>query len=185
MITCLAESQTNLTALVQYESDQTRQHIAAQHVEFKQLYIDDRLYKEITRSLFYSDITSRQEHIDREFHGIKDSFDWIFDESREGQRWSNFSEWLKSGNGVYWINGKAGSGKSTLMNYICNHDRKVELLTQWSADRQLLTPTFFFWNAGSDQQKTIDGLLRSIIYQILTECRELIVYFKVSLTSHT
>lgn len=99
---------------------------------------------------------------------------------RKQPRWDNFAEWLRSGSKVYWINGKAGSGKSTLMNYICQHPRKEELLKEWSAERGVLTPTFFFWNAGSRQQKTVDGLLRSLIYQILTQCRELISCFKVS-----
>lgn len=175
IITCLAESRTELVTLVIQESTQTRQYIAAR---FDQLE-EERLYRDVTQSLFYPDISSRQEQIEKEFDGIKDSYDWIFDESHKERRWSNFSEWLKSSNAVYWISGKAGSGKSTLMHYICNHPRKNELLKQWSAGRRLLTPTFFFWNAGSNQQKSIIGLLRSIIFQMLIECRELITCFKV------
>lgn len=155
---------------------QTRQHINERSDQLK----DRRVYDEVIRSLFYPEITARQEQIEGEFDGIQNTCDWIFDQSHKKQTWSNFSEWLKSGNAVYWINGKAGSGKSTLMSYICDHNRKDELLKQWSGDRRLLTPTFFFWNAGTSLQKTINGLLRSIIFQILTECRELIVCFKVS-----
>ena len=180
IITCLARSQTDLSTLVVQESEQTRQSITAGFDRLVQLHINERLYQDVIRSLFYPDITSRQAQIENEFDGIEDSYNWVFDEFQEKQRWSNFSEWLRSGNAVYWINGKAGSGKSTLMNYICNHNRKDELLKQWSAERRLLTPTFFFWNAGTRQQKTVDGLLRSIIYQMLEECSELIACFKVS-----
>ena len=151
------------------------------------------------RSLFYPEIYSRQEQIENVFDGIKGSYDWIFDNPRKrgfdtftqanshspAPLWNDFASWLKSGHGVYWINGKAGSGKSTLMNHICSHSRRIELLQEWSSHRRLLTPSFFFWNSGSRQQKTIDGLLRSLIYQMLNECRQLITCFDVSYSSHS
>ena len=194
IITCLANSQTSLNGLVVQESAQTRHCITAQIDRVERLHIDDRRYEEILKSLFYPDISSRQEQVDSQFNGIKDSYDWIFDDpqihglgshdegysQQQERRWDDFARWLKSGHGVYWINGKAGSGKSTLMNHICNHSRRLELLGEWSSDRRLLTPTFFFWNAGTDLQKRIDGLLRSLVYQMLKECRELVGCFSVS-----
>ena len=43
------------------------------------------------------------------------TFRWIFEKSEKyAFPWSNFVDWLQHGNGVYWVNGKAGSGKSTL-----------------------------------------------------------------------
>ena len=154
----------------------------------------DRRYEEIVNSLFYPDISSRQEQVDHLFDGIKNSYDWIFDKpqahglssydigysQQQDRQWDDFARWLESGHGVYWINGKAGSGKSTLMNHICHHSRKLELLKQWCSERRLLTPTFFFWNAGTRLQKSIDGLLRSLVYQMLKECRELVGCFSVS-----
>ena len=176
------------------ESAQTRQYFTAQIDRVERLRIDDRRYEEIENSLFYPDISSRQEQVDNLFDGIRNSYDWIFDKplthrlrsydegysQQQECEWDDFARWLKSGHGVYWINGKAGSGKSTLMNHICQHSRKLELLEQWCSDRRLLTPTFFFWNAGTRLQKSIDGLLRALVYQMLKECRELIACFSVS-----
>jgi len=34
-----------------------------------------------------------------------------------------FLHWLSSGNGIFHISGKLGSGKSTLMKFLCDHDR--------------------------------------------------------------
>ena len=181
------------------ESAQTRHCITAQIDRVERLHKDDRRYEEIVNSLFYPDISSRQEQVDGQFDGIKNSYDWIFDdpqthrlESYDGyfyrqqeRRCHDFARWLKSGHGVYWINGKAGSGKSTLMNHICNHSRRLELLREWCSSRRLLTPTFFFWNAGTRLQKSIDGLLRSLVYQMLKECRELVGCFGVSLYEHS
>ncbi|KAK4446037.1 hypothetical protein QBC34DRAFT_470643 [Podospora aff. communis PSN243] len=45
------------------------------------------------------------------------TFDWVF-RPGEGQNWSDFPAWLRSPNQLYWITGKAGSGKSTLMKFI-------------------------------------------------------------------
>lgn len=104
---------------------------------------------------------------------------WNVDEAK-APLWDDFSVWLKSGEGLYWINGKAGSGKSTLMNYICQDGRRLEYLKEWSLNRQLLTPSYFFWAAGSRQQQSIDGLLRSLIYQMLTKYPELVGCLKVS-----
>ena len=199
IILCLAESRTSLATLTTTEAEQTRAHIDTQTQQLKQLSDDDRLYDEITKSLFYSDIFSRQEQVDHDFNGIEDSYEWIFDqppirEARENKqgidvntvpRWDDFAKWLKTGQGLYWVNGKAGSGKSTLMNYVCRHPTKLKLLNDWCIDKCLLTPTYFFWNAGTRQQKSIDGLLRSLLYQMLTECRELVGCLKVSYTQST
>ena len=173
------------------ELEQTREWFTAQVARVERLQLDDRRYEEIMNSLFYSDIFSRKEQVDDTFDGIENSYDWVFDEpqTHDADRyhleqrvpeWGSFAYWLKVGHGVYWMNGKAGSGKSTIMNHVCGHKRKLELLEGWRSGRLLLTPTFFFWNAGSRLQKSIDGLLRSLIYQMLKDCRELIGYFAVS-----
>ena len=189
---------TTLAAILVQEAEQTRQHTTTQVRRLERLHVDDRRFEEVTRSLFYPEIFSRQEQIENVFDGISSSYDWIFDKpgTREmgtfkqanphmpAPLWNGFAWWLESGHGVYWINGKAGSGKSTLMNHICSHKRRRELLQEWSSDRRLLTPSFFFWNSGSRQQKTIDGLLRSLIYQMLNECRQLITCFEVSYPWH-
>ncbi|KAL8792379.1 MAG: hypothetical protein Q9195_004992 [Heterodermia aff. obscurata] len=176
VIVCLVESCTSLAAFTVQESDQTRAHITYQIERLKNIRLEDRYYDEVVKSLFYPDIFSRQEQVDHDFDGIEDSYEWIFQERQTGYayNWDNFTQWLKSGHGSYWINGKAGSGKSTLMSYICQNNRRLKLLKQWSIDRRLLTPTYFFWAAGTKQQRTVEGLLRSLIYQMLVECHELV-----------
>lgn len=182
------------TCKLKQKSGQNCQLIKSQDSYQEPIEMDNSLYETITQSLFYPAISSRHEQITNEFDGIENSYEWIFEESsrikneavdetescQDSPRWANFSEWLRSASKIYWINGKAGSGKSTLMNYICGHRRTEELLKQWSAEKRLLTPKFFFWNAGVREQKTTEGLLRAIIYQILTECQELIACVKVS-----
>ena len=184
IIQCLSNSQTSLAALVERESEQISQQLTVQVDRLEKLHTDNRSY-EVTQSLHYPGIFLRQAHIDNAFNGIENSYDWIFDEpqisvlSDHAQLWSNFPHWLRSEHGLYWINGKAGSGKSTLMNYICDDNRRLEFLREWCPNSRLLTITFFFWNTGTRQQKSIEGLLRSLLYQIITECGELIRFLPV------
>ncbi|KAL9018751.1 MAG: hypothetical protein Q9185_003981 [Variospora sp. 1 TL-2023] len=182
VVKCLADSDTSLSTLTVTQAEQTRSHTTALIQRLEQIHINDRRFDEVVRSLFYPDIFSRQEQVDHNYDGIEDSFEWIFHEHqpreendiRSEYRWDDFPTWLKSEHSLYWINGKAGSGKSTLMNYICQHHLPPQLLSEWCLDRRLLTLTYFFWAAGTGLQKSIDGLLRSLIYQMLTKCRELV-----------
>ena len=127
----------------------------------------------ILNSLTFPTMNSRYQGID-DAHAK--TFDWIFQPPKSKTRpWSDFSEWLLSGDGIYWINGKAGSGKSTLMRYICEDDRTQSLLKKWaSSTGNLLTASFFFWKSGSSEQASQFGLLCSLLFTLLEQRRELI-----------
>ncbi|RYP38019.1 hypothetical protein DL766_001201 [Monosporascus sp. MC13-8B] len=48
--------------------------------------------------------------------------------------WDSFIEWLKSDNDIYWIRGKAGSGKSTLVKFILSNPRtKNSILNEFGS----------------------------------------------------
>lgn len=83
-----------------------------------------------------------------------------------GPELDNFGDWLRHQTSVYWINGKLGSGKSTLMAFIVNNSRTRTELEVWSQGHQLHILSFFFWRPGTPLQKSILGLLRSLLYQI-------------------
>ncbi|KAK5705774.1 hypothetical protein LTR17_021363 [Elasticomyces elasticus] len=79
---------------------------------------------------------------------------------------AGFGSWLRADASVYSISGKAGSGKSTLMAFILNDPRTVEALQLWSPDLPVHLLSFFFWRAGSELQRSVLGLLRSVLYQL-------------------
>ena len=79
--------------------------------------------------------------------------------------WDNFEEWLRSdGDHPYWLSGKPGSGKSTLMKYICT--KFLEPSSLWGSPHDVIMCSFFFWSLGSSIQKNYRGLLKSLLYQI-------------------
>lgn len=127
---------------------------------------------DILRSLSFATLMDRQESVDLPY---QQTFQWIFDEANETKHpWSPFTEWLREANGIYWINGKVGSGKSTLMRYIFENQRTKQELKSWAGDMSTETYGFFFWNSGDENQKSQQGLLRSLLFNILQHHRDLI-----------
>ena len=59
------------------------------------------------------------------------------------------------------------------MNLISQDGRTNAALRVWSGTSEVLLLKFFFWNAGTELQKSSRGLLRSIIYQIMEKTPEL------------
>ena len=119
----------------------------------------------------------------------KETFRWIFeDRNTQEKSWSNFKDWLESDSQLYWITGKAGSGKSTLMKYICQpesdvlesntgvtHESRYSAhLQKWAGGSQLITAVHFFWNSGTKLQMSHRGLLLSLLYQLLRQAPHLI-----------
>ncbi|TRX89796.1 hypothetical protein FHL15_009386 [Xylaria flabelliformis] len=88
------------------------------------------------------------------------------DECRSQPLWSNFRQWLREDTSMYWISGKAGSGKSTLMSHIVNDQRTLHDLNIWREGHELKVLSFFFWRAGTRLQNSVLGLLRSLLYQL-------------------
>lgn len=110
-----------------------------------------------------------------------DTLNWIFkDPSGQTHAWDNLSQWLESDDQIYWITGKMGSGKSTLMKYISQElpassaagieRRCTPHLLRWAQDRPLFIATFYFWagsNEGTRIQTSVEGLYRTLLTQIL------------------
>jgi hypothetical protein len=99
--------------------------------------------------------------------------DDIIPESHHELRIS-FRKWLQNGQGIFHIVGNPGSGKSTLMKFLSRHDETKNLLKSWAGHKELVLADFFFWKSGSRLQKSMDGLLRSLLHKILTKLPHLI-----------
>ncbi|KAK3388050.1 YhhN-like protein-domain-containing protein [Podospora didyma] len=104
-----------------------------------------------------------------EAHGS--TYQWMLTpESRSPFPDVRFFEWLSEGNGVFWVAGKPGSGKSTLMKFVYTAPETRKRLQRWAGDDRLVVGGHFFWVTGYGLQKSQEGLLRSLLDKILTEC---------------
>ncbi|TVY39372.1 hypothetical protein LSUB1_G003985 [Lachnellula subtilissima] len=128
------------------------------------------LREKFLHQLGFMNMSDRQEEI---LPAHSATFNWIY-KTRTDQRWASFSTWLRQGKGTYWIAGKAGSGKSTLMKYIYNNPLSRTALERWAGDFPLITASYYFWNAGTPMQKSQTRLLQSLLYESLTQCEDLI-----------
>jgi hypothetical protein len=133
--------------------------------------------EELLESLRFPAITERFEEV-AEAH--QQTLQWIFQSPNEGvhagqdKQWSGFPQWLQHENGLYWVNGKAASGKSTLMKYVFLNNDTRRYLKLWAAASPLHVAGFFFWISGTKEQKSQSGLLRSLLYDILQQNPRLI-----------
>lgn len=134
----------------------------------------------------------KPDHMDDRYDQIetsfKNTFEWIFKNRDELLEDSNdlhpmygdttkaaiseaaqdYKAWLEGDGGVFHVLGKPGSGKSTLMKFLSRHQQTLSGLSAWAGDKTLVICRFFFWRAGSSiMQKSVDGLVRSLLYSIL------------------
>jgi hypothetical protein len=160
---------------------------------------NSRLVDIILESLHFPGM-ERYHHRPLESH--PGTFDWLFDQrsrfhvcdfespSRPGQcgseqecdqveaelrrHASKLQTWLETSDDIFWVQGKAGSGKSTLMKFLFEHEQTQVHLQRW-AGGDVIAAAFFFWRAGSAElEKSYLGLLRALLYQVLQERPELI-----------
>ncbi|CAJ2503530.1 Uu.00g109240.m01.CDS01 [Anthostomella pinea] len=94
--------------------------------------------------------------------------------SARGRMSDAFASFLEADNGFFFICGKVGSGKSTIMKFIGSHKRLEKRLARWSGDRKLIFARFFFWKSGDRLQMSLEGFYRSILFEILKQCPQLI-----------
>lgn len=130
------------------------------------------LEQQLLHSLSFNRMRDRRQQIPM---AHKNTFEWIFDQPGQGSRPGNdLNYWLKQQQGLYWLSGKAGSGKSTLMKFLQNHRQTREALMKWAGDYPLVIAGSYFWNPGVAMQKSQLGLFQTLMYEILQQCPSLI-----------
>ena len=97
----------------------------------------------------------------------------------------HYLEWLRHSDGIYWISGKAGSRKSTLMKYLSDHERTEQVLREWAGGDSIVIASHFFWSMGDDMQNSQQGLLQTLLFEIFRRCPDLIFKLVPSLRNTT
>ncbi|KAF4901597.1 hypothetical protein CGCVW01_v013304 [Colletotrichum viniferum] len=131
--------------------------------------------KQILDELRVDGMRNRFEEVEK---AHESSFAWILDPDSPLQENEFFGSearqqlviWSLHGHGIFY----PGSGKSTLMKYLCQSSKMKRHLRAWAGEKALLMANFFFWQLGTDMQKSLDGMRRVLLFSVLEEVPTLI-----------
>ncbi|OAQ76217.1 NACHT domain-containing protein [Purpureocillium lilacinum] len=165
------------------ESSRMQGHINSQMEHLMRAEAAVRDQERLSESLVYPSMNERENSIQRPH---EDSFEWIFHPEyldarevgmpitedwtfeRESRRWDDFKTWLHTEDEQpYWIRGKAGSGKSTLMKFLITHPETKATLD--ASQPSSVVVSHFLWALGQALQKSIKGIFCSLLHQLLLE----------------
>ncbi|KAK7425106.1 hypothetical protein QQX98_000020 [Neonectria punicea] len=114
----------------------------------------------------------------------QETFRWVFDpntselpatsEINTKKGANDLLDWLRNGQGMFWVSGKPGSGKLTFMKYLADHPQTPSELSKWSHPHPVVIASHYFWSPGTDMQKSQQGLLQGLLYDIFRHCPDLI-----------
>ncbi|KAK5657521.1 hypothetical protein OQA88_3093 [Cercophora sp. LCS_1] len=82
--------------------------------------------------------------------------------------------WTSEKHGFLCIEGKPGAGKSTTMKFLSRHPTTLSRLKSWAGTRKLCFGRFFFRMIGTTVEKSLYGLIRTLLFTMLESCPGLI-----------
>ena len=152
--------------------------IFALHTDFRALSDETQMAaarQNILDSLHFPQIRERRNQIPKAHN---ETFQWIL-EPGEGkpQRWDDFTTWLRASSSesrIYWIHGKIGAGKTTLLRFLDDNLNLYDHMIPWAKESTIVRGTCFFWSAGNNLQKSMTGLLRTLLTQLFEQTPDLI-----------
>ena len=140
--------------------------------------VDELDTKKVLDSLVFPQMGLRQASIGQPMQA---TCEWIF-QSSQFQDWA-CNKRLDQSDGIIWIKGKPGSGKSTIMKRL--YEVRRNLAGTGNPARPHLLLEFFFNARGGVLERTPLGLFRSLVYQILVARPALLSRFTQKLKSST
>ncbi|KAK5050595.1 hypothetical protein LTR84_003877 [Exophiala bonariae] len=126
---------------------------------------ETRLSRTLLHRLHFAEIQDRSDAIPEAY---QETYQWIFHPSCSSEYSSCFTDWLKDDEQqLYWITGKPGAGKSTLMKFIFENPQTELSVQEWAQGKELVKASFYFWNSGKPIQMSLEGLARTLLHTVL------------------
>lgn len=164
----LIRSPENERALLVSTWQSTSDMKLAPVVEKVRLGLADLAHANFLSTLQFDQVYDRYKSV-TEAHNL--TYHWAVQrDSRRDEQWDDLATWFESPTSVsqiYWVTGRPGCGKSTLMRFLANSPNTKALLARWTGEQPLLVAQCYFWAPGSEMQKSLDGMLRSLLLQLL------------------
>ncbi|KAF4448059.1 hypothetical protein F53441_8490 [Fusarium austroafricanum] len=120
------------------------------------------------QSLWFSTMNKRYASLDGP---AQQTCRWLFQHE-------TYKDWLNNRNhenhqGLLWLKGKPGSGKSTLIKEAFRQESK--------ASSSYITAAFFFNGKGDEPEHSVVGLFRSLLYQLISQQPSFLQQFRKAL----
>lgn len=196
-IQAFADGETRMTQLLSREVVSIKEHVSKEATELKAALVNEATHKRLLQSLKYEAMNERRNQISapskRTFAWVfagsgADEADFdaenlqtgefkVFHRARLiGQQSARedasalFRLWLQSPNqpSLFWISGKPGSGKSTLMKYLAKEPQTIQMLRdKHPTGASILSHSI--WGPGQLIERSIKGILCSLFRQLLEQ----------------
>ncbi|KAK8133613.1 hypothetical protein PG984_005625 [Apiospora sp. TS-2023a] len=164
------EGNRELSDLVSLEGIAIKEHVtaavnqvqAAQEARLLEHNQAERRQK-LLRSLKYNGMNERRN--DHHMHHPS-TLQTIWDDDLDTELWQPFRDWLTSEDQVFWVSGRPGSGKTTLMKFLVSQPQTLDRLRAWN--RNVMIVSHFIWLLGPEpMQRNLKGIFCSVLYQVL------------------
>ncbi|OCT46197.1 hypothetical protein CLCR_01046 [Cladophialophora carrionii] len=145
----------------------------------------DGLRVRLLDALAFPEMNERRNMIEQRVSDFGSTYGWVL--GQPDKRFFNpfrsddheFVEWLRNGKELFWVSGKPGSGKSSLMDFIYQniHARgsAFDMLAEWARPMPVQVLTFWFFRpASSVLLKSLQGMWRSLCFQMLEQNEKLV-----------
>jgi hypothetical protein len=137
------------------ESESIKDHV----IGFLQTENGQRRLDAILTGLRYQNMKQRRMVVPT---AAQSTFQWVLSPD------SPLSHWLRAeASHRFWVSGKAGSGKSTLMKFLFEQPETLRNLERWAGSHELLVGDHFFWIAGNTEINFDQALYQSMLSDII------------------
>ena len=194
MVVALSSGHTSLAHLLGQEAGSIKEHVTAEarttrtEVTDKIQVIVSKQGQEAARqkllgSLKYPSMNARRNQIHMSH---EETFEWAFADNpvshsvqsavdsgsptppKTDPIRQSFVAWMQTDGDLFWITGKPGSGKSTLMKFLSQDSRtQLGLTRPGSTCPDVLILSHFIWSSGLADERSIKGMLCSLLHQLI------------------
>lgn len=120
-------------------------------------------HQDLLRIIDFAERSAREQQIGNT-DADSSTFEWIWNVQNSDE---SFSQWLTDNQPVFWVQGKPGSGKSVLMDYLSKTDQFSQRLDDAFGPQWIRIWFFFDFRADHSIANSFEGLLRSLLLQVL------------------
>ncbi|KAK7957685.1 hypothetical protein PG988_012533 [Apiospora saccharicola] len=131
---------------------------------------------EILDLLYFEGMFEKENSIDIEPE-YKSTCSQTLSAKAPGEAESAFHRWSDHDHEpIFWVTGRPGCGKSTLMKYAFHHDAETQRrLERWAGEvGRVIKVMVCLFEDGTQLQQTHEGILRSTLYQMLSQRKDLL-----------